>query len=321
MIGKITKGGSFKGCVNYVLGKDRAQLLFASGVLLGSVQYIIRSFETQCRLKPEIVKPVGHISLSYSPEDASRLSDQALTGLAQEYLREMGIGNTQYIIVRHNDALHPHCHIVYNRIGNDGKLISDRNDFYRNGQVTKKLKEKYGLTFGKDKTHVNRNRLKEPDKTKYEIHRAVSFALPKSKSGEEFIKAVYKQGVRIQPKFKGNTNEIQGVSFEKNGYAFKGSEIDRRFSFGNIDRQIKRNAEESATKMVPVSYTAPGEIIRQTRYETQYTPPLLENITFVFSALLDGLFEPYYSELPDDSLLREQQRMCWRKRNMPRRRI
>ena len=85
---------------------------------------------------------MGHISFSYSREDAPRLSGQALTGLAQEYLEEMGIGNTQYVIVRHNDARHPHCHIVYNRIGNDGKLISDKNDFSRNGQVTKRLKEK-----------------------------------------------------------------------------------------------------------------------------------------------------------------------------------
>lgn len=321
MIGKITKGGSFKGCVNYVLGKERAQLLFVSGVLLGSAQNIIRSFEMQCRMKPEASKPVGHISLSYSPEDAPRLSGPALTGLAREYLEEMGIGNTQYIIVRHNDARHPHCHIVYNRIGNDGKLISDRNDFYRNGQVTKKLKEKYGLTFGKDKLHVNRSRLNEPDRTKYEIFRAVSFALSKSKSWEGFIKAVYKEGVRVQPKFKGNSKEIQGISFAMNGYTFKGSEIDRGFSFGNLDKQIKRNADKAATRIVPVSYSDPDGLTRHTRYEHQYTPPPVEDIAFVFSALLDGLFESYYSELPDDSLLREQQRMCLRKKKKMKRKL
>lgn len=203
MIGKIIKGGSFKGRVDYVLGKEWAQLLFASGVLLESTQSITLSFETQCLLKPEIVKPVGHISLSYSPEDAPRLTNKVMGGLAQEYLREMGIGNTQYIIVQHNDALHTHCHIVFNRIDNEGKLISDRNHFYRNGQVTKKLKEKYKLTFGKDKSRVNRNRLKEADRSKYDIYRAVSVALPESKNWEGFIKAVYKQGVRVKPKFGG----------------------------------------------------------------------------------------------------------------------
>ena len=33
MIGKIKKGSGFKGCVNYVLGKEQAALLHADGVL------------------------------------------------------------------------------------------------------------------------------------------------------------------------------------------------------------------------------------------------------------------------------------------------
>jgi len=45
----------------------------------------------------------------------------------------------------------PHCHLVYNRINNEGKTITDQNDFRRNEQVTKLLKRKYGLTFSKGK--------------------------------------------------------------------------------------------------------------------------------------------------------------------------
>ena len=40
----------------------------------------------------------------------------------------MKITDTQYIIVRHQDREHPHVHIVFNRIDNNGKSISDRND-------------------------------------------------------------------------------------------------------------------------------------------------------------------------------------------------
>ena len=42
------------------------------------------------------------------------------------------------------DREHPHVHIVFNRIDNNGKTISDRNDMYRNEQVCKKLKAKQG---------------------------------------------------------------------------------------------------------------------------------------------------------------------------------
>ena len=42
MIGKIKKGSGFKGCVNYVLGKEQAALLHAEGVLTESNRDIIR---------------------------------------------------------------------------------------------------------------------------------------------------------------------------------------------------------------------------------------------------------------------------------------
>ena len=41
---------------------------------------------------------------------------------------------------------------------------------YRNEQVCKKLKAKHGLYFAKGKEQVKQHRLKEPDKSKYEIY-------------------------------------------------------------------------------------------------------------------------------------------------------
>ena len=45
MIGKIKKGSGFKGCVNYVLGKEQAALLHAEGV---SVSYTHLTLPTIC---------------------------------------------------------------------------------------------------------------------------------------------------------------------------------------------------------------------------------------------------------------------------------
>ena len=120
--------------MNYVLGKEQAALLHAEGVLAESNRDIIRSFILQAGMNPDLKKPVGHIALSYSPVDAPKLTDGKMIQLAQEYMREMKITDTQYIIVRHQDREHPHVHIVFNRRDNNGKTISDRNDMYRNEQ-------------------------------------------------------------------------------------------------------------------------------------------------------------------------------------------
>ena len=46
MIGKIVKGTSFSGCVNYVLKEDKSRLLKAVGVY-GSPEEIAEQFELQ----------------------------------------------------------------------------------------------------------------------------------------------------------------------------------------------------------------------------------------------------------------------------------
>ena len=238
MIGKIRKGSGFKGCVDYVLGKRQAVLLHADGVLAESRQGIVRSFLAQASMNPRLGKPVGHIALSYSAADAPRLTDEKMVQLAQEYMREMKITDTQYIIVRHQDREHPHVHIVFNRIGNDGKTISDRNDMYRNEQVCKKLKAEHGLYFAKGKERVKQHRLKEPDKSKYEIYTAVKNEIGKSRDWRQLQERLTEKGITIQFKYKGHTDEIQGISFIKGGYMFKGSEIDRSFSFSKLDKHF-----------------------------------------------------------------------------------
>ena len=118
-----------------VPGKGEAKILASDGVLLGTNVEIAQSFELQRQLNPRIKKPVGHIALSFKPEDKPRLTDEFMAKIALEYMQIMGITKTQCIIARHHNTDNPHCHIVYNRINNEGKLISDRNDYRRNLRV------------------------------------------------------------------------------------------------------------------------------------------------------------------------------------------
>lgn len=113
MIGKIVKGTSFSGCVNYVLKEDKSRLLKAVGVY-GSPEEIAEQFELQTLLNDKVKNTVGHISLSFSAEDGDRIRDDdgLMLKIAHDYMKLMGIENTQFIIARHTDRDHPHCHIV-----------------------------------------------------------------------------------------------------------------------------------------------------------------------------------------------------------------
>lgn len=241
MIGKISKGATFSGCINYVLGKEDAELLASDGVMTENRSTIIDCFQAQRMMKPNIRQPVGHISLSYAPEDASRLTDELMVKYAMEYMEKMGIKDTQYIIARHSDQKHPHIHLVYNRVDNNGQTISDKNDRYRNTQVCKELKDKYSLYFGKDKDRVRIHRLKGKDKTKYEIYHAVKAASAKATDWKRFSDLLAKQGIQTILKYKGKSDTLQGISFTKDGITFKASEVDRNFSFAKLDKQFEQN--------------------------------------------------------------------------------
>lgn len=251
MIAKNIKGKSFKGCVSYVM-HEGATLLEAEGVWAEAKEDIIRSFAMQRSGRKEVKQPVGHIPIAFSPEDKHRMTDDFMVQLAKEYMQEMGIGNTQYIIVRHHNTENPHLHIVYNRINNDLKLISVNHDYKRNIKVCKKLKDKYKLTYGKDKEKVKREKLKNPDKAKYYIHDAIKSVLPDCKNPTDLRFALEKYGIEIDYKFKRGSNEIQGVSFKYENIAFKGSEVDRKYSFGNLKKEFQKNLLEENKRIEEV---------------------------------------------------------------------
>lgn len=171
MMAKIVKGSDFKGVVDYILDKNKnTQLVTCEGLFLENRGTIAMSFNVQSQMNNKVAKPVGHIALSFSKEDEPRLTNRVMANIALEYMDRRGIRNTQFFIAQHFDKEHPHVHIVFNRIDNNGNTISDRYERMRSTRICKELTLKHGLHMANGKENVKRSRLKEPDKTKYELY-------------------------------------------------------------------------------------------------------------------------------------------------------
>ena len=247
MIGKIVTGKSFKGAVEYVMNKEHARLLTCDGVDDTDARSVTDSFNFQRKARPEIAKVVGHISLSFHPDDAPKLTDEMMIRLAGEYMLRMGITDTQYIVARHHDTGHPHIHILYNRVRYDRKLVPDNNERRRNTKVCKALKQKYGLTFSEGKKKVKTGKLHGPEQTKYAIYEAVKSALPGCRSLEALAGELERQGIVTTFVHRGGdaAKEVQGMTFTKDGVTFKASQVDRKFSYGNLMKVIGLNKAEA----------------------------------------------------------------------------
>lgn len=153
MIGKITIGTSFPATVSYVM-KQQSRILDHAGITPPYIRNMAQDFKDQTLLNPRVKHTVGHIALSFSAHDKDKLTDRKMAEIAKEYMERMGIRDTQYLLVRHLDQAHPHCHLVYNRIGNHGQTIPDKNMKIRNGKICKELTAKYGLYYAPGKDEV-----------------------------------------------------------------------------------------------------------------------------------------------------------------------
>ena len=244
MIAKIKTRADFGGIVNYANDqknkKKCATLLAHEGVCAINNKTIADSFQIQASMRPKVKSPVKHVSLAFSSHDISRFPDNEegdalMVEIAKKWMKQMGIRNTQYIIARHHDTKHPHCHLVFNRIDNDGNLISDSNERIRNAKVCRALTKEYGLYFApKNSKARNKKRLRPHQLRKYTLRSSVLDARANSRSWNDFFSILKGQGIDMRFNHAENSDKIRGISFCMDEFSIAGSKLDRDLSFNNL---------------------------------------------------------------------------------------
>ncbi len=241
MIAKLSKGAGFGGLVNYAndIKQKDTNVIASDGVSLTDNKTIATSFKLQSCGNPKVKKYVGHAMLSFSPKDKPLLTDAFVARIAKDYLRRMGIVNTQFVIFRHHDQPHDHVHIVYNRVDNDGHEIATDTNFRKSAAITQGLTREYGLTFGRGKEKVRRNRLKGKDAVKYRIYDIASNLLLHNEyvSLKEFARDLAEHGVRLTGR-KNDNGKIVGIIFTMDGMSFAGGNVDKGLSLASVMRLI-----------------------------------------------------------------------------------
>ena len=251
MIAKFKNRIDFAGLVSYAndikSNEKRGRLLSFQGVCVVSNETIADSFNTHLRHPDSrgrvhhIGQPVKHVSISFSPEDAhlfpdNEQGDRFMAQLVDEWLRGMGITNAQYIVARHFDKTHPHCHLVFSRIDLDGNVISAFNERIRNAKVCKEIKLRHGLTFGNmTGEKVNRDRLRPIQQLRFDIKSAAIAAANSSSSWAEFQHALEAHWIEAAFSINRSTGEIRGISFAKDSYRFAGSKLSKqKLTYGKL---------------------------------------------------------------------------------------
>ena len=254
MIAKIKTRADFGGIVNYANDqknkKKSATLLAHEGVCAINNKTIADSFQIQASMRPKVKSPVKHVSFAFSPQDTIRFPDDEkgnalMVEIAKKWMEQMGIRNTQYIIARHHDTEHPHCHIVFNRIDNDGNLISDSNERIRNAKVCRALTKEYKLYFApKNSKARNKSRLRPHQLRKYNLRSSTLDALAASRSWHDFFRMLKEKGIDVRFNRAENSDNIRGISFCMDEFSIAGSKLDSDLSFNRLCATLGNVAKE-----------------------------------------------------------------------------
>lgn len=246
MIGKTIIGRSFKGCVDYNLKKvDRGlgKILECRGVRDFNRSIMIRDFDSRKAVNPKLTKCVWHTSLSFQ----DKLNNNQMLVIAKDWIAGMGLDKTQYVVLRHTDTDHPHIHIIASRINDEGKSISDSNNWKRSEMLCQELTIKFQLTplpGERNELKIRREKLKGRDLLKTDINRVIHAVMRESKNLEDFSSSMIRKGFQCSIRFNPDQS-VRGVSFERNGVKIKGSDIHKSLSGKNILAMINSNVTKN----------------------------------------------------------------------------
>lgn len=207
------------------------------------------------RQRKSITDPVGHISLDFHPDDTPKMTDELMTEVAQDYMKKMGLTNTPYIVVRHYDKAHPHCHIVFSRVDYDGKILTQTTNFKKNERVCKALNLKHRLIQGKSKLNTDVSKLRGKEKVRYQLVRDIArvYLTPSVTDWKSYVELLRRNGITVRQKIgkSGRLNLYYGVGKQEFWY----KKLDPFFSRENLEVKFKarREKQQEARVQSPTS--------------------------------------------------------------------
>ena len=188
------------------------------------------------------------MSVSF-PRDERRLSNNEMARVADEYVRRRGYDpdRCQYVVVRHHDKDHQHCHILLNRIRTDRTVVPQPyREYLRSKETCRALEREFGLrpvrnerprfderapTRAEDRMARDRGLVSEKEQLKALIREA---AKGQPTMGE-FVRRLEARGVQVRANIA-RTGHVSGISYRLDRVAVKGSGLGRAYSFEGLQR-------------------------------------------------------------------------------------
>ena len=247
MVARIAHTRRMSSVLNYnekKVAREKAQLIHASGFLKDKDRLNLHDkserFQRLNELRDRTKVNMLHISLNFDPSE--NLTEEQLTAIADRYMEGIGFKDQPYLVYQHNDAGHPHLHIVTNIIQANGGRIDTHNIGKRLSEPTRKAIEKeFGLVRAED------------SKKQQEIYQVKPLDVQKIVYGteQETKKAMREIVKMVSDEYKfASLHEYNAVLRQYNVIADQGGKESRTYKHGGL---VYRALDEQGNKVgVPI---------------------------------------------------------------------
>lgn len=162
MVARINTGKSISKALNYnerKVANGKAECIIASGFIkdINSLSFYdkLHHFDRLISLNERTTINTVHVSLNFDSSD--KLNTKKLQAIAREYMERIGFGHQPYVVYRHDDAGHPHMHIVTTNIQSNGSRISLHNlGKNQSEKARKEIESEFGLIKAESSKQTNK---------------------------------------------------------------------------------------------------------------------------------------------------------------------
>lgn len=246
MIGKARKGNDFARLAAYLTRDGRGRLLALDNLASDGPQAAAAEMSVQAATSRRTTQPVMHLSISYG-EGEDPTPDQ-MRADARRTLQALGLDRNQAVIIAHDDTENPHLHIMVNRVGTDGKAVSDSNSYARIEDTLRGIENERGWaavegrhapapeTGARKKGHRH-----SADPHQHHAPAGVRNTLLQAGSWKDLHRDLHKQGWKLEIVQRGRGSGALLIG--PDGQRIGAGKIDRNASLTSLRRRLGRDPE------------------------------------------------------------------------------
>lgn len=240
MIIKIVRTASSANLLNYLVNQDH-EILDAKGVSpFQNIEEIINEFKARELMNQKAENIAYNIIVSFPTED--QIDESTRLDILEEVMEEFNGGSDLWFAVSHRDSqYHHHFHSALSAIKLDGLSIDMSNFASRAIDLSRQLEIKYSLK------RIESVRSLDSNKAIADLRFAINHSLVEAESLDHFTQIMLLNGYLCKVG--------RGITFIKleNNHPIKGSDVDRKYSLGNLKKYFESNENNSIQNVFHIS--------------------------------------------------------------------